>query len=152
MPEPARNASGMNSQRRKLLAVARKRLGMVEDDWRELLREYGGVCHSRDLDDEGFDRVTLRLRQLGFTSDYWQAGYGERRDMASPHQLHKIRELWRGTVDRPTDAHLHAWLEKMFKVSALRFLTAEKARKVITALKAMEARRSANAAEQGDGR
>lgn len=131
---------GMNPKRRQLLAVARKRLGMVEEGWRELLREHGGVNHSRDLDDDGFDRVMLRLRQLGFTSSYWQAGYGERRDMASPHQLHKIRALWRGAVDQPTEAHLHAWLEKMFKVSALRFLTAEYA----TARQAMHKLRGEN--------
>lgn len=138
----------MTPDRHRLLAVARKRLGIEEADWRELLAEYGGVSSSRDLDSSGFDCVTARLRQLGFTSDYWKAGFGERRDMASPHQIHLINALWLEAAANPTTDHLRAWLAKTFKVSDLRFLPASKAPGVIGALRAMKARRGAKKVER----
>lgn len=128
--------------RHKVLAVARKQLGMDEADWRAILSEWGGVTSARDLDDAGFDRVMARLRQLGFVSDHWQAGHGDRADRATPHQLRLIRELWQeGAVD-PTEAHLRAWLLKTFKISDLRFATPRMARGAIAALKKMQARRA----------
>jgi len=141
----------MNSARQKQLAVARKKLGIEEADWRALLRDHGGVASSRDLDDAGFGWVMDRLRQLGFTSDHWQAGHGERMDRASPHQLRLIRQLWPLALDNPTEAHFRAWLEKMFKISDLRFASPQKAAGIITALKKMEARqRARNAGAASD--
>ena len=55
-------------------------------------------------------------------------------------QIELIRALWtewtHGTGD---EAGLCAWLEKYHKATSLRFLTSERAPKVITALKAMKA-------------
>ena len=136
--------------RLKLVAIAKKRLAMADDDYRALLMEYGGCASARDLDGRGFDAVMARFRQLGFVSDHYQAGFGARAGMASPHQLALIRELWPLCVEDASEAHLRNWLTKQFKVSDLRFLDEKSAPKVITALRKMQARRAAKADERGD--
>lgn len=52
-----------------------------------------------------------------------------------------IRALWdEWTEGRGDERSLGVWLERSFKVSDLRFLTADGARGAITALKTMKAR------------
>ena len=62
--------------------------------------------------------------------------------MATFAQLELIRELWRELHDQAAcdDEALTGWLLKYHKVSSMRFLTLEAARKVIVALKAWKAR------------
>ena len=61
--------------------------------------------------------------------------------MASFAQIELIRALWAEyTRGRAGEEELGKWLLRSFKLSSLRFLTAEAAPKVITALKAMKAR------------
>ena len=62
--------------------------------------------------------------------------------MATFAQLELIRELWRELRDQDAcdDEHLTGWLLKYHKVSSMRFLTLDAARKVIVALKALKAR------------
>ncbi len=64
--------------------------------------------------------------------------------MASPAQVDLIRSLWRAWASEPgdDDTTLNRWLEKHYKVSALRFLTREAAGKAITGLKRMSARKA----------
>lgn len=63
------------------------------------------------------------------------------RSMANFAQLELVRALWsEWTQGRGTEDGLNTWLERCFRVSSLRFLTLDGARKVITALKAMKAR------------
>lgn len=68
--------------------------------------------------------------------------YGNRPGMATFAQLELIRELWRELHDQDVcdDEALTGWLLKYHKVSSMRFLTLEAARKVIVALKAWKAR------------
>jgi phage gp16-like protein len=138
----------LNGSRLKLVAIAKRHLAMVDDDYRALLKEYGGCTSSRDLDDRGFDAVMARFRQLGFVSDHYKAGYGARIGMASPHQLALIRDLWPEAVADASEAHLRNWLAKQFKISDLRFINDRTAPKVITALKTMQARRREKTAKR----
>ncbi|MFV0409575.1 MAG: regulatory protein GemA [Paracoccus sp. (in: a-proteobacteria)] len=68
--------------------------------------------------------------------------FGKRDGMASFAQIELIRALWREYTQRRYEGEnqLNKWLERCFKVSSLRFLSAEAARKAITALKAMKTR------------
>ena len=68
--------------------------------------------------------------------------YGKRPGMASFGQIGLISELLRDIRrDRACDDDaLAGWLRKYQKVDSLRFLTADGARKVITAFKAWKAR------------
>lgn len=126
-----------------LIHVAKAQLGMEEEDYRALLKRFGGVESSKDLDHAGFLRVVDAFTRLGFRSDFSKRNFGERACMASPRQVALIRDLWTEyTRGEGTDATLGKWLDHKFKVSALRFLPAEAAPKAITALKAMKARKA----------
>ena len=131
-----------------LIHVAKVQLGLEDDDYRAILRRFGGVESSTNLDHSGFTRVMDAFTRLGFRSDFSKRNFGERAGMASPRQVALIRDLWREyTVGEGTEASLGKWLDHHFKVSALRFLPADTAPKAITALKAMKARKGKGAAD-----
>lgn len=139
-------SSGLPTKKVALLHVARKRLHMGEDDYRLLLLRVAGVESARDLSEAGFRQVMEAFAALGFTSDTAKANFGRRADMATPGQIAAIRRMWREfTAGEGTDASLGAWLEKHWRISALRFLPAAIAPKVLIALRSMTTRRAANA-------
>lgn len=129
----------------KLLQLARRELGLTEEDYRAILAAQGGYARTKDIvrDDRAFDRVTAHLRRLGFKSTAHRRAF-DREDhlgtMATRAQVGLIRELWQANAKDKSDAALDRWLESKFKVSSLRFLPIEKARKVIAALKAWRER------------
>jgi phage gp16-like protein len=128
-----------------LIHVARRALGMTEDDYRAMLHRVGGVTSSTKLDDMGFRWVMDEFRRLGFESDAHRAGFGERRgDMATPGQVNYIRDLWAKCTDgEGTEKGLNTWLDNRFKVSALRFLDRKHASKAIAALTNWQKRKAA---------
>ena len=126
-----------------LLNVARRQLGLSEDDYRRILRERGGVASARDLDAAAFKRVVDHLERLGFVSTARRRELARRPDMASTAQLTKIDALWTAYTDGVgTTLSLGKWLERTFKVSSARFLTREAGQKAITALNAMTAKKA----------
>ncbi len=126
-----------------LLHVAKARVGMTDDDYHAMLQRIAGVSSSTKLDDWGFDSVMAEFERLGFVSTARRKVFGGKRaGMASPAQITKIRTLWASyTSGQGTDASLGKWLDGHFKVSALRFVAAELAPKVIGALSNMNQRR-----------
>jgi hypothetical protein len=138
-----RKAAGLPPAKIALLHVARKKLGMEEDDYRLLLLRVAGVDSARDLSEAGFRQVMEAFAMLGFTSDSAAASFGRRTGMASPGQVVAIRRLWAEfTAGEGTDATLGKWLDKHWGITALRFLPAPIAPKVLIALRAMCARRA----------
>lgn len=139
----------MTSRHHGLIRVARERLGMAEEDYRALLKRVAGVESATNLDWPGFDRLMAEFRRLGFRSDWYGATGGYRVGMASPAQLGLIGRLWAEWTDgEGTENGLCTWMEKKFRVSALRFLEAERARQVITALSAMVKRKRGRGVKQ----
>lgn len=132
-----------------LLRVAKAKLGMDEEAYRATLEYYGGSRSARELDGRGLEAVMARFRQMGFTSDGHARNFGARPGRASPGQVALIRGLWVEAMEAPTDEALNHWLERKFKVSALRFLDDRGAPKAITALRAMVARKAGKAAKNG---
>lgn len=129
---------------RKQLSVihlAKKRLGLADDDYRAILTQEGGVSSAAELDGLGFQRVMDRLAALGFKSDWRERTLGDRPGMATPAQVEAVRRLWREWHGADDDAALGRWLDRSFKVSALRFLDREAVDKAINGLRAMVARR-----------
>lgn len=139
----AKPADRLHPKKIALLHVARKQLGLDEDAYRDILRRWGGVESSADLDPVAFEKVMIRMEQLGFRSTWQKRTFGYRHEsMASPAQVNYIRTLWEKYQPEDTnEAGLNAWLTKYHHVSALRFVSAEKAQGVITALKKMVARK-----------
>lgn len=127
-----------------LLHVARKQLGMAEDDWRAVLWQEAGARSSRELDTGGFEAVLRRLEALGFERPARPRGFGHRLGMATPEQVGLIRSLWTEYTDgEGDDRSLGKWLAATFKVSDIRFVTKDQAQKAITALLAMKQRQAA---------
>ncbi len=124
-----------------LLHVAKKQLGLTDENYRDILEVHGGCRSSADLDEVGFERVMVYLTALGFRSTWTKRTFGHRAGMATPSQVEYIRRLWREYFgDDPSDRALNGWLKKFHGVSALRFVTGDKAKSVIPGLRAMSAR------------
>lgn len=133
----------MNQAKRvQLVQVARKALGLDEDAYRAILRDYGGADSATALDDRGFGMVMDRFRYLGFVSDKRKAAFrpNDRIGMASAAQITLIRELWAQLSRDGSEAALNKWISR-FGVSALRFADADRARRIVGALKAWERRK-----------
>jgi hypothetical protein len=126
-----------------ILHVAKAKLALDDDTYRQCLVRIAGVTSSVELDQAGFEAVMGFFDYCGFRPMGKGAPrYGNRPGMATFAQLELIRELWRELHGQAEcdDNHLIAWLLKYHKVASMRFLTLEAARKVIVALKAWKAR------------
>jgi hypothetical protein len=134
-----------------LIHVAKGRLGLSDEAYRNVLRHVGGAEHANELDQFGFGDVMDYFRHLGFETDWHRENFGTRPGMASAGQVKLIRALWRDfTSGEGDDRSLGKWLAKWHKVSALRFVTAEQAAKIIPGLKKMAARREAKRHAEGE--
>lgn len=133
----------IHPKRVALLHVAKKQLGLTDDDYRAMLSRAAGVNSAADLSDDGFQLVVFEFERLGFRSTKAKTSFGHRRGFASPAQVAAIRSLWREWrgEDDPGEAALNAWLTKFHKVSALRFVSADKVTAVLVALKSMVGRK-----------
>ena len=121
----------------RLIQVAKRRVGMSEEDHRAMLWRLGNAASSRDLDADSFEAVMAHYKALGFVSDYAKGTFGDRPGYATPAQVRLIQRLWREYAPNGTDAELRKWLERYHSVSSLRFADRVKAHAIITALKAM---------------
>ena len=132
-----------------ILHVAKATLQWDDDIYRQVLVRIAGVTTSKDLDQAGFEAVMGFADYCGFRPlGKGAPRYGNRPGMATFAQLELIREIWRELHDQETcdDEHLTGWLQKYHKVSSMRFLTLEAARKTIVALKYWKARPKRSAA------
>ena len=86
-----------------LLHVARERLGLDEDAYRDLLELEAGVRSARELDAEGFRAVLRRLERLGFHPRPREDALPARPGMATPAQLSYLTGLWHRYTGRSDD-------------------------------------------------
>lgn len=134
----------MTRKQLALVHVAKKQLGLADEDYRAILERIAGVESSKDLDQRSFEAVMQHMAALGFRCDFTKTFYGQRRGMASPAQVSLIRALWgEFTEGAGDDDSLGKWLDRTFHVSAVRFVTSKQGQKAITALKAMVAKKRA---------
>ena len=131
----------MTPAKHRLLNAARRQLALDEDTWRAVLRQIGGVESATKLDAGSFDKLVKYLRANGFKAKTARAPLGDRPGMASAAQIDYVRSLWRQLTNGDDERALDRWLERSFKVSALRFLTPDVAQKAITGLRSMVARK-----------
>lgn len=139
----------INDRKVRIIHVARRQLHLSEEDYRSILNLFGGVQHAAELTNGGFTAVMGRFTALGFQSTSPRRPLSQRRGMASSGQTSLIRQLWAEfTGETGTEADLGKWLERQFGVSALRFVAADLAPKVIAALKAMKVKRAKKQSDQ----
>ena len=133
----------ISNPQKTILHVAKAKLGLDDETYRQVLVRVAGVTSSKDLDYAGFQAVMGFFDYAGFRpTGIGAPRYGNRPGMASFAQLELIRELWR-ELHREAEVNeeaLAGWLLKYHKVHSMRFLTLDAARKVITALKAWKSR------------
>lgn len=83
----------------QLIHVAKRQLGLDDADYREVLREKGGVGSSKALTVRGLEDVMAHFEHMGFRNvgdtvgDYWRKRQFDRGIHADARQLHLIREL-----------------------------------------------------------
>ncbi len=120
-----------------LIHVAKAKLGLSDDEYREILKAHGGVESSVDLDAWGLEKVMRLLRDLGFK----YKGKKHRPDLsilASEGQRLVIYHLMEDLGWIPT--RLYGFVEKMTGKKTPEELNKEEAPKVIEGLKAMRNR------------
>ncbi|MFJ7792946.1 gp16 family protein [Pseudomonas sp. NPDC096950] len=124
----------------KLIHVARRELRMDDDTYRMMLagmKGLGGATSTADLSVPNLLKVLEQLKQRGFKVRPNAAG---KRPKANDEQSKKIRSLWLtlhdlGAVRDPSEEALAKFVLSMTKVSALQWLTAVQASRVIENLK-----------------
>ena len=132
----------ITANQKKLLHVAKAKLRLDDEMYRTTLLQIAGVTSSADLDRDGFEAIMGFFEYRGFRPLVARGpSYGKRPGMASFAQLDLIRALWAEyTRGDGTEDSLNTWLERCFKVSSLRFVTAPAGQKIITALMSMKRR------------
>ena len=139
----------LSKKQKAVLHVAKGKLGLDEETYRDVLEAYGGVRSSTGLDYEGFLAVMRHFEACGFKSREQGAGSrekGTRPGMASDGQIRKIKAMWltlAGTyyAQGKEWKALRGFLKKRFRVDHENFLTPGKAGQVIEAIKAIGTRK-----------
>jgi len=138
----------------KLIHLAKDRLGLSYEDYKEILDLYGNVGSSKDLTPEGFFNVMDHFRELGF---FGREGRifgppegtpkvpGKLYEMVTPTQRRLISHLEEELGWSGNPARLEGFLVKRFKIKKIR--TKGQAIKVIEALKAMLERKGLEESE-----
>lgn len=134
-----------DAKRRRLIAVvhvAKKQLGLNDDDYRAVLLRVGGRRSAAELTDRQLADVVAEFERKGFTSK--ARAPGKPRPADHPVAL-KARALWislhqLGEIDNPSDAALEAFACRQLGVVRFQWADQGKGYKLIEALKAMAER------------
>lgn len=132
----------MGEDRRKkliqLVHVGKSKLGLTEDAYRAFL---GGVVSGKesagDMTVRQLEAVLRTMRRMGFPQTPRRVKPIEQGGMATPAQLEYIKGMWAVCARNKTDTALLAFVKRIAHVDALRFLSIDKAREVILALRDM---------------
>lgn len=122
----------------KLIHVAKTKLGLDDDVYRDILESTTGKTSSKLLTPAQLEAVLDRLKQLGFEVESKdKTGV---KNLASDAQSKLIRHLWlqlydAGQVKNGSEKALAKFIENRVKVSALQFLSSESADMVINHLR-----------------
>jgi len=133
----AARKTGITNERITLIHVAKARVGINDETYRNLLARVAGVRSSKELDDAGFAAVMEEFKRFGFTSSRQPCAYGDRFNMATPKQIDAIRSMWRRYSGEDDDRDLRRFMQKRFRISDLRFVDRFAAVKLMTALTKM---------------
>ena len=121
----------------KLIHVAKTKLGLEDDVYRDILESTTGKTSSKLLTPAQLEAVLDRLKQLGFEVESNKTGV---KNLADDAQSKLIRHLWlqlyhAGQVKNGSEKALAKFIENRVKVSALQFLSTESADMVINHLR-----------------
>lgn len=128
--------SDTNKKLKQLIHVAKSKLHMDDDLYRDVLEQVTGLRSTTEMTTKQLEAVLDRLKQSGFTVKS-KAGV---KNLASDAQSKLIRHLWlvlanAGVVRNSSELALAAWVKRITGVSALQFLSTENADKCINSLR-----------------
>ncbi|MGB7158158.1 MAG: phage protein GemA/Gp16 family protein [Tepidisphaeraceae bacterium] len=89
----------MTSTQIQLVQIARRQLDLDEADYRQVLRDVGGVASCKQLTNEAMEDVMAHFEHMGFRmtggkpADYWRQKTFNRGIFVDARQVHLIREL-----------------------------------------------------------
>lgn len=123
-----------------VLHIAKKRLGLDDATYRDMLQSYDGVESAKDLSLQGFRQIMNCFVDAGFGTKLL-----ERSGMATPDQIRKIYASWWSLSGSYYDegqerTSLKGFLKKRFSVDHETFLSFKEAHKVIEAIKRISSR------------
>lgn len=144
-PAPA-SANPPSASQRKLLAMvhmAKKDLGLAEDDYREILLDVTGHRSAGDCDLAQLGKIIDRFRARGWKQAQPKGRTGARR--ADHPSARKARAMWislhaLGAIDDPSEAALEAFAKRQLGCTTLQWADQGQAFKLIEALKKMAER------------
>ncbi|EXB26104.1 hypothetical protein J537_2338 [Acinetobacter baumannii 1437282] len=122
----------------KLIHVAKTKLGLDDDVYRDILKSTTGKDSSKLLTPAQLDAVLERLKQLGFAVESKdKTGV---KNLADDKQSKLIRHLWlqlhqAGAVKNDSEQALAKFVENRVHVSALQFLSTKNADMIINHLR-----------------
>jgi hypothetical protein len=119
--------------------IARKQLGMVEEDYRAMLQRITGLGSAKDCNDRQLGAVMAELERMGFRSP---ARTAVQRSPATGGVARKARAMWislgqLGAIDDPSEARLEAFGKRQLGVERLQWADERQGFRLIEALKAM---------------
>jgi phage gp16-like protein len=134
---PAKAISADERRRRDLamIHIAKKKCGLSEDTYRELLYNIAGVNSAADLDSKGRERILKHLKACGFRSFHKSAKASGMHIPASPDKalmLSKIGAIL-SDLDKPW-SYADGISKRAFKVDMVRWCNTEQLFKVMQML------------------
>lgn len=134
----------MTGERRALLAqvhIARKKLAMEDDDYREVLQQVTGHRSAKDCDDRQLRDAIAKFESMGFRP----TGGGSKRRVGGSNTVRKARAMWislyqLGAVGEGSDAALEAFGRRQLRVDRLQWADERQGYRLIEALKAIATR------------
>ena len=122
----------------KLIHVAKTKLGLEDEVYRDILESTTGKTSSKLLTPAQLEAVLDRLKQLGFTVESKEKT--DVKNLASDAQSKLIRHLWlqlhqAGQVKNGSELALAKFVENRVHVSALQFLSTRHADMIINHLR-----------------
>jgi hypothetical protein len=125
-----------------LIHVAKKSVGIVDEDYCALLMGAAGIDSTKYLEyEDQFDAIMRAFKKLGFTSQkknestarpQWTDRWG-----CTDAQRAKIEAMWRSCARNPSDRALRTFVKRITHVDHPAFLRPVLAGKVINALSTM---------------
>jgi len=125
----------------RLIHVAKRELGLGDDEYRDLLYAVTSKRSSRDLTAAETKEVVATLERLGFKPPAPRPA-----ERATAAQVKFIKDLWREAAKHPSENWLRVWLLNTYRVDRPEDLTFDDASRAIEALKAMKRRAVTTAA------
>lgn len=145
-PKSAGGAAAARNARLAKVHIAKKKLGLDDETYRQLLaRLFKGKTSAGDLSVSQLDTLLEHFKAEGFKATKKAPKRAGKRPMAGGAEALKIRALWLslyhlGAVRDPSEQALATYVQRTAGVAALQWLRGDQGTKAIEGLKAMAAR------------